>query len=431
MLERGESVFVTGIAGSGKTTILKKVLPFLEVLDPRMGVCATTGVAASLLGGVTLHSWLGLVPEVVLAVASELDVEDVVARLPLPARLRICSARFLIVDEISMLDAALLDGVDRLCRHLRRAPSTPLGGIVVLFCGDFLQLAPVQGQGALSGQFSLQADVWPMLFGPRAVVLTTAGRHGADAEFRSLLLHMRRAELTPSEEELLRSRVVATAPDDAVYLYSTTEAAKVRNNKCLVSLDQPLVTFVAEDDYKQLSDRHGKQLLADYTKAEYEMKLCVGAVVLLACNAYFHAHGLSAGARGVVIGFYTFAEKRGKSERLPIVDFLLPTAARRRLFIKREMFCVTSLSARDKEAATRRQVPLVLGWAMTIHKAQGMTLDTVVLSLGRVFTFAMVYVAFSRVRRLQDVFLLSFDASRVSVCRRALEFHDRLHRITS
>jgi len=79
ILEGGESVFVIGIAGSGKTTILKKVMPLLEMLDPRMGVCATTGVPASLLGGVTLHSWLGLVPEVVLAVASELDVEVVVA----------------------------------------------------------------------------------------------------------------------------------------------------------------------------------------------------------------------------------------------------------------------------------------------------------------------------------------------------------------
>jgi len=154
MLERGESVFVTGIAGLGKMTILNKVLPFLEVLDPRMGVRAKPGVAVSLLGGVTLHSWLGLVPEVVLAVASELDVEDVVARLPFPALPWICSARFLIVDKISMLDAALLDGVDRLCRHPRRAPSTQLGGIVVPFCGDVLQLAPVQGQGALSGQFS-------------------------------------------------------------------------------------------------------------------------------------------------------------------------------------------------------------------------------------------------------------------------------------
>jgi len=175
----------------------------------------------------------------------------------------------------------------------------------------------------------------------------TAGRHGADAEFRSLLLHMRRAELTRSKKELLRSRVVAAAPGDAAYLYSTTEAANVRNNKCLVSLDQPLVVLVAEDDYKLLSDYHGKQLLADYTKAEYEMKLCVGAVDLLACNAYFHSHGLSAGARGVVIGFYTLADKRGKSESLPTVEFSLPTAARRRLFIKREVFCVTSLSSRD------------------------------------------------------------------------------------
>jgi len=268
MLERGESVFVTGIARSGKTTILEKVLPFLEVLDPIMGVCATTGVAASLLGGVTLHSWLGLVPEVVLAVASELDVDDVVARLPLPARLRICSARFLIVEK---------DLHAGCCAAGWGRPSLPpptkssfnaARGYCHPFMRPHLQLAPVQGQEALSGQFYFQADVWPMLFGPRAVVLTTAGRHGADDDFRSFLLHMRRAELTRSIEELLRSRVVATAPDDTIYLYSTTEAAKVRNNQCLVSLNQPLVTFVAEDDYKQLSDRHGKQLLADYTKAE-------------------------------------------------------------------------------------------------------------------------------------------------------------------
>jgi len=170
-LSRCRSVFLTGAAGNGKTTLLKEVVPQLRVLDRSMGVCATTGMAASLIGGVTLPSWAGLRPATSAALVGGTSAAELVSLFPPRAREGLSSARFLVLDEISMLNAALLDGIDRVCRLLRRQPNTPSGGLVVLFCGDFVQLPPVSGQGMFSGTYAFRAAVWPALFAEQGVLL--------------------------------------------------------------------------------------------------------------------------------------------------------------------------------------------------------------------------------------------------------------------
>ena len=439
LLLQKQSVFVTGDAGAGKTTLLKTVKRHLVEMDPFMGMCATTGIAACCLGGLTLHSWLGLVPSAVAAAATGASPSDVAALLPVPARRRIRAARILVIDEISMLDATLLDAIDGLCRFVRSTPTSPMGGLTVLFCGDFVQLAPVAGQGVFKGSFSFRAVVWKALFGKRAVVLATAHRHGGDPSYLGLLRRLRRAELTEADVLALQSRVVdGVAPVDAVSLYATVEEARRHNQHRLGALGKRTITYVAENFGGRLSSDAARVVLDSLTPAPDSLVLCLNAAVLAVSNVYFHRHGVCSGCRGTVVGFQASGGAQGEAEELPMVEFKLPSGVLRRIVVSRTNFMAATVtgdaaghssSHSSSSNPVRRQLPLVLGWALTIHKAQGMTLELAYVTLSCVFTFSMVYVACSRVRSLGSLFLKTFDTSLVTVSREALSFHDELDHV--
>ena len=438
LMEQGQNIFVTGDAGSGKTTLLKSIAGHLAVLDPAVGVCATTGIAACLLGGLTLHSWLGLVPEALAAVAAGAPSEQVAAILPLPARRRIRTARFLVVDEMSMLDAALLNGVDLLCQFLRARPRAPMGGLTVLFGGDFVQLGPVPRQGLFTGVFAFRSAVWSALLGGRAVVLDEAHRHSRDVGYLNLLRRLRRADLTDADEAMLRSRVVAArtvpVPVSAVSLFATKTETSECNRRRLRDLGQCIIPFTPEDRRGRLTAEAPGELLDSLTLAPRRVDLSVGAAVLANSNVYFHRHGVCAGCRGVVISFQRSTHGVDAGETLPLVAFKLTSGHVRRVLVGRCDFLAASVfepraaagGSTLPEGPVRRQLPLVLGWALTIHKAQGMTLDIVYIAFSCVFTFSMVYVACSRVRSLNSLFLHSFDASLVVANKDALDFHKSL-----
>jgi len=358
-LSRSRSVFLTGAEGTGKTTLLKEVVPQLRVLDRSMGVCATTGMVASLMGGVTLHSWAGLRPATTAALMGGTSASELVSLLPPRARARLSSARFLVLDEISMLKAALLDGVDGICRLLRRHPNAPLGGLVVLFCGDFVQFPPVSGQGMFSGTYAFRAEVWPAMFADQGVLLRVNFRQGADSRFLGLLHRMRRAELSQDEVQMLNSRVRRSTPADVVTLFSENEQARKHNAERLDQLTTPVVEYYAVDDYKPLDQEQGVALLAAVTAAQLMVTLRVGAVVVLLSNQYFHVHGLCAGSLGVVVGLHVaYDATLRREERLPVVEFAR-TGARgsMRVHILPQNFEAASVQGKGvMAAAVRRQV---------------------------------------------------------------------------
>jgi len=392
-LYRSRSIFLTGAVGTGKTTLLKEVVPQLRVLDRSMGVCATTGMVASLMGGVPLHSWAGFRPATTAALVGGTSASELVSLFPPRARARLSSARFFFVDDISMLNAALPDGIDRICRLPRRQPNAPLGGLLVLFCGDFVQHPPVSGQGMFSCTNAFRAAVWPVLFADQGVILRVNFRQGADSRFLGLLHRMRRAELSQDDVQLLNSRVRLSAPADVVTLFPKNEQAREHNAERLDQLRPPTVKYYAVDDYKQLDKEQGVAFLSAVTAAQLVVTLRVGAVVVLLSNQYFHVHQLCVGSRGVVVGFHVaYDATLRREERLPVVEFARRGArGSTRVRILRQDFEAASVHGKGVvAAAVRRQVPLQLGWGLSIHKAQGLTLDRVALSLCSVFTFAMV-----------------------------------------
>ena len=234
-------------------------------------------------------------------------------------------------------------------------------------------------------------------------------RQGDDSRFLGLLHRMRQAELSLDNVQMLNSRVRRSTPADVVTLFSKNEKERKHNAERLDQRKTPLVEYHAGDDCKQLYKEQGVALLAAVTAAQLVVTLSVGAVIVPLSKQYFNVHGLCAGSHGVVVDFhFAYDATLRREERLPVVQFAHRGA---RGSMRVNILCQNfeAASAQEKcvmAAAVRREIPLQLGWRLSIHNAQSLTLNRVALSLCSVFNCAMVYVAFSRVWHLEDIFLL-------------------------
>jgi ATP-dependent exoDNAse (exonuclease V), alpha sub unit - helicase superfamily I member len=153
ILKMGKNVFLTGPAGSGKTYLLNKYIDFLKSKSIPVGVTASTGIAATHMNGVTIHSWSGLGIKDKL---SALDVESLLEKAYLKRRFKY--AQVLIIDEISMLHSFQLDAIDIICRAFKHNEE-PFGGMQIILCGDFFQLPPINKSGGETN-FAYKSDIW-------------------------------------------------------------------------------------------------------------------------------------------------------------------------------------------------------------------------------------------------------------------------------
>ena len=180
LLKSGRNLFLTGSAGSGKTYLLNQYIQYLRARDVRIAVTASTGIAATHIGGMTIHSWSGL------GIRKELNDEDLkdIAKKK-PVRERIVKTSVLIIDEISMLSGQTLTCIDQILRHLKQG-SLPFGGVQVVFSGDFFQLPPVDRERLPAHQkLAFMAPVW-INAGLEICYLTEAHRHTNDNLLRLL-----------------------------------------------------------------------------------------------------------------------------------------------------------------------------------------------------------------------------------------------------
>jgi hypothetical protein len=379
LVRQGRSVFLTGCAGTGKSLLLAHALRALP--SDSTFVTATTALAASQLGGCTLHSFAGVGrgegPPAALAAAG--------ARGEAGARWR--RVAVLVIDEVSMLDGDFLDLIDLAARRAR-GDDRPFGGVQLVLCGDFHQLPPVGPRGA-PRRFAFEAAAWRAL-APETVELTTVFRQ-RDAEFVALLAAVRAGAAAPGGPATARVaaalRAAAAAepfPDDGVLptrLLTHCGDVDAENEAALVALPGAEVRFAARD----VGDARS---LAAGCPAPSSLALKVGAQVMLIKNISAK-RGLVNGARGVV--------ERFTSAGLPVVRFAASGVSEA---VPRERWAVRVGGA---ETAARLQVPLKLAWAVTVHKSQGLTLDRVEVSLDRAFEPGMAYVALSRARALRGL----------------------------
>ncbi|XP_033173077.1 ATP-dependent DNA helicase PIF1 [Drosophila mauritiana] len=401
----GKNVFFTGSAGTGKSFLLRRIISAL----PPDGTVATasTGVAACLIGGTTLHAFAGIG-------GGDATMQRCLELASRPANAQTWrKCKRLIIDEISMVDGQFFEKIEAVARHIRRN-DRPFGGIQLILCGDFLQLPPViKGDfGAAptatpQQRFCFQSSAWETCI--QCVYELKQVHRQSDPEFVKILNHLRIGHVNDS----ITSRLAATSKQKiegngilATQLCSHTNDANSINESKLENLDGDKILFKADD-----SDASMTRTLDQQIQAPSQLYLKVNAQVMLLKNINI-SNGLVNGARGVVVRM---------EKDLPVVRF----KNNQEYVCKHERWIIKTASGSH---ITRRQVPLKLAWAFSIHKSQGLTLDCVEMSLSKVFEAGQAYVALSRAKSLQSIRILDFDAKQVWANPHVLQFYKGFRR---
>lgn len=408
LLRLRTNVFLTGAPGSGKTHLLRRVGGALRAAGAVVSTCGSSGMAAALAGGITAHSWAGFIhghADVTMPLTTL--VETVIPRA---AKARMRATMVLIIDEVGTLSAGFIDRLDAVLRNVRGVHH-PFGGVVTLFSGDFLQLSPP------FGNFAFTSSAWRKAFGNKAVRLSTNYRHVEDPVLLQLLLRLRVGKHTEQDIALLASRRAVNPPASAVCLTTHGALARSKNREELGKLDGPDVEFHAVDDVSApyLSPASASVLLDDCSGLARHLTLRVGAVVVLSTNSLL-SRGIPAGSRGKIGCFVSVGHAQ-----YPVVKFCLSEERTERCCVTPTTVHVPALDGINC-AASRTQVPLTLGWASTIHSAQGWTVPQVALDLKGAFAAGQVLSAVSRTPRLTGIHLMSFDSDKIIVDALAVQF---------
>ncbi len=373
----GRSVFLTGPPGAGKTYVLNEFIRFAKRQGKNVAVTASTGIAATHIGGTTIHSWSGLG---ILDVLSDFDLSRLATRSVLVKRYN--ATDILVIDEISMLHGHRLDMVSALAKRIRQNPA-PFGGMQVVLVGDLFQLPPIS-RSRETADFAHLSESWGEL-DPVICYLTEQHRVSAGDTLLDLLAAMRRGDVNELHEAVLQERLQIQPPADAVVtrLYSHNADVDSINQTHLNAIDSEQKVYTMFTSGAQPK----REQLIKSVLAPQELVLKKGAEVMFVANNF--PAGYVNGTRGTVLDF---------DGLVPIVV----TATGREVKVEPHSW---KLEEDGRVRAEVSQLPLRLAWAITIHKSQGMSLDAAEIDLSRSFSPGMGYVALSRVRSMDGIYL--------------------------
>lgn len=397
----GGNILITGPAGTGKSTLLN----FLRDVFPDMPVTASTGIAALNVGGCTIHSWASLG-------TGEKPAEEIAKKLNERRNAlwyAMKKSRRLAIDEVSMIDAGLLEKLNRVLQ-LVRLSSKPFGGLQMIFFGDFLQLPPVAKDGSVA-KFAFESRAWHDA--QVKVCLLTQVMRQADEHFAGVLSRVRVGDTSEDVRAVLRPRINAVDPTphiSPVTLATHNEIADQINVEKLAAIKGDPTVWEADD---WADGDFSRQSLDRNCIAPKTLSLKVGAQVMLLKNID-QPEGLVNGSLGEVIELRK-GDFRGFT---PVVKFLNGVVRE----IGPESW---ELRRHEDVLASRRQIPLRLSYAISIHKSQGMSLDKIRVHLARCFADGQAYVALSRARTLEGLFIADITGKSIRANPVALEFYRR------
>lgn len=421
----GKNIFITGAGGCGKSFLIKTIVEHAKLNNIKIDVCAMTGCAAVLLecGAKTLHSWAGI------GTAKGSD-DVIVGRIKTDSRKRNNWKRckVLIVDEVSMMSARLFNLLDQIGKQCRMS-GRPFGGIQVIFSGDFYQLPPIGNKDDIeSSQFCFESHIWDDTFDYQCILDTPFRQK--DKAYLDILQEVRHGKLSSQTvntlTKLVNRPIAETMEIKPVVLLPTKNAVERINGDEMMKLDVNAEEFVYEyekgyaPDPEYSSSRNfvyptEKQLEFEenfmITNGLFESRLVlkVGCQVMCIANLDIE-NGICNGSTGIVWKF---------SNGIPIVKFQNG---------KTMLMTRHTWNSDNILGFFISQIPLVLAWAVTIHKSQGATLETAEIDIGSsVFACGQTYVALSRVRSLDGLYLKSFNPRKIKTNEKVMKFYEKFY----
>lgn len=398
ILKMGHSVFLTGAAGTGKTFVLNKYIEYLKSHSINPAVTASTGIAATHIGGQTIHSWSGI------GVYEKLDswtLDKLTQNEKLYKRYE--NVKVLIIDEISMLHASKLDMINTLFKEFKKA-NKPFGGIQIVFCGDFFQLPPVVKRYGREEdypdemhEFAFNSKAWQEL-NPVICYLEENYRQGEDKVLTELLNDIRFERKTETLLAKLESKVTKSeTATQTLKLYTHNIDVDTINYEKYLELDEDSPEFTYE--LTSNGKKNFVEILKQNCLAPEVLNLKTGTKIIFVKNDKYGEY--QNGTLGEIVGFDT--------SNMPIVE----TFDKRKISVSQETWQYTS--DEGKVLAEICQLPIRYAWAITVHKSQGMTLDAAEIDLSKAFGSGMGYVALSRVRKIENITLLGIDENALKV----------------
>ncbi len=396
IMKTGVNVFLTGEPGSGKTYVVNQYVSYLRSHGISPSITASTGIAATHIGGMTTHSWSGIAIKESLS-KNDLDkiaTNDRVAK-------RIKNSHTLIIDEVSMLGPQALAMVEAVCRRIKGSKD-PFGGIQVILVGDFFQLPPVSKStqigehvGMEPGRFAFESSVWNK-FSPAVCYLSEQHRQD-DIDYLSILSSIRRNDFNDGQKEMLLTRKIQNPEglDSVTKFYSHNVDVDRTNSQMLSKLPGMPKVFV-------MQGKGSKKLIENLIKgclSPERLELKVGAVVMFTKNDFRNRY--VNGTVGKILdfdkvtGYPTVKTLQGRLLEVEPTDWLM--------------------EENGTLLGKVTQLPLRLAWAITIHKSQGMSMDSAAMDLSQVFEYGQGYVALSRVRRLSGLHLFGINEKALSI----------------
>ena len=401
ILLSGRSALLTGAAGTGKTHLLNNFIVQARKRGKKVSVTATTGLAATHLGGNTIHSWSGI------GVSDHLP-NNFFERLSKTRRDVISKTDVLIIDEISMLHDFRLDMIDKVLRTVRENDQ-PFGGIQLVMSGDFFQLPPVNRSNEQGGGFVVYSDAWQELQ-PAVLYLERQYRQNDD-RLLEILTALRTGDVRRSHVEALLARTEIEPPDGDI-----TELHTVNVDVDDINI-QKLAELPGEERSYQQTTTGSKIYVENLQRsvlAPENLVIKLGALVMAVKNSPQKLY--ANGSIGTVVNFEPLTE-------YPVVEF----RDGRRVTMVPDVW---ELRDGERKRASISQVPLRLAWAITVHKSQGMTLDAAKIDLRKAFVEGMGYVALSRVRDLDNLYLYGINRRALEVSPDALAIDEVLRQVS-
>lgn len=440
ILKTGKNIFITGPAGSGKTHLVNQYIKYLKDHDVPVGLTASTGIAATHIGGMTIHSWSGMG---IKNNITEYDLETLAEKGNLVKRFK--ETQVLIVDEVSMLHHFRLDSLNAIAKHLR-GNDKPFGGMQIVLCGDFFQLPPVSKYGEPDTHFIYRSEAWRE--GDFAVCYLSENYRQTDDHCLAILNEIRSGEVSDWAFEQLQSRMFSRQQNHPLHQVPplTTKLPaplQVAEGGLGYEFDsagveasgevEPTRLYTHNADVDNINDRElgkldeyeakyemnfkGRKILVEALKksclAPQTLRLKKGARVMCVKNNF--DKGYVNGTLGVVVSC-------GYG-----VDPVIRTSSGKLLTIESASWTVED---DGKILAEIVQYPLRLAWAITVHKSQGMSLDAVEVDLSKSFEPGMGYVALSRVRTLAGLTILGMNEHALKVHPEVLEYDRYLRELS-